>query len=1106
MKGNRLFFISAGFGILLFGTTASLQGAEAIVKVWEGRMVLPTYDEGLPDVNPPFDLFHGRSFITYPYTTRENLTNQKKDKAWRTLNLENEYLKVTVLPDLGGRLYSCVDKSNGREMFYANPSIKYAQVAFRGAWVALGIEFNFPVSHNWMTVSPVDFGTVKEADGGASIWVGNIDRPYGMMWRVALTLHPGSSLLEQTITLYNASDLRHRFYWWNTASVQVDDDSRIIYPMEFTASHGFKDVDTWPVDSSGLDLSIPANHTRGFVSRFAHATREPFMGIYHPKSQSGVAHYSPIDQAPAKKIWSWGWDADGKDWRRALSDNDSAYLEVQAGLFRNQETYAFLEPQQFLRFKEYWMPIRQIGGFSRVNLSGALNLQRTAAANGKTNLHVGINVTRAIANGLLRIKANEKTVQVDQQKASVLIKGNQKTVQEVPLTMQPSGVFQKTFDGLDSVPPYTAEIIDANGDILLAHTEGIYDWTHRSEVKTGPVPSYRIPPAESRTEGDFLELGKNYELNGKLLEAYETCLDGLRRFPDSVDLNKAAGRLAVQLKRFDEARNQLSKVVVRISNDPEALYYLGNALMFLGEEREARVAWESSALLPSFRAPALLQLARQEARKDQWAKALETVRKVLEDSPRSIKAGCAEVALLRRLANPAEAKRRLDYWLSIDPPNSFLRAESIRQGRNDESLWHHLAGDPERVIEVALDYMRLGFYQEAAELLARRYPSDGVQAEPGTALPHDYPLVSYYRGYCNARTGNSGKEDYQLAQRQSTRYVFPNRPETIAVLRDALSADQSDPTAHYLLGCLYLSGGLAEEAIKEWESARQLNPSMPVLHRNLAYARLHSQDTGRALALFQEGIQADPMNVDNYFGLDQTMSLLSKKPVERVAGLKQYPDFAHMPPALVMKLSLALVESGSFDDAAALWPRRYFPREEFGTNVRQVYLEVLVQKALSLADQGRKEDALQIAASMGEPVPGISFTADGLDAFLKLARFQYYLGVLYDRCGQPDMALKYWQVAAQSREGRQAPFAYQAARSLGDFDAKAWEAWLSQSLLEVEDYIAGGGHFPGAATFSKGMILRLLGREPEGTEQLRQVFYLPDKGMSHYLARRELQK
>ena len=109
-------------------------------------------------MNPRFDLFARRPFLIYPYTARTNLTDRRANRAWRTLELENEYLKLVVLPDLGGRIYSCVDKATGAEMFYANPSIKYADVAYRGAWVALGVEFNFPVSHNWATVSPVDFG------------------------------------------------------------------------------------------------------------------------------------------------------------------------------------------------------------------------------------------------------------------------------------------------------------------------------------------------------------------------------------------------------------------------------------------------------------------------------------------------------------------------------------------------------------------------------------------------------------------------------------------------------------------------------------------------------------------------------------------------------------------------------------------------------------------------------------------------------------------------------------------------------------------------------------------------------------------------------------
>ncbi|MFI5184602.1 MAG: DUF5107 domain-containing protein, partial [Vicinamibacteria bacterium] len=362
--------------VLLLATAAS--GQEAAVKVWEASETIPTYEEGPPDVNPPFDLFASGRF-NYPYTLRQNLTDRRSPRAWRTLNLENEYLRVSVLPDLGGRLWRCIDKANGASMFYANPSLKFAQVAYRGAWATFGIEFNFPVSHNWVTSSPVDFATARHADGSASIVVGNVDLVYGMQWRVELTLRPGRSVLEQTTTLYNRSDLRHRFYWWTNAAVEAWDDSKLVYPMAFTASHGFTQVDTWPIASDGVDLSRPGNHLKGPVSLFSHGTHEPFMGVYHPRTEAGVVHWADPGELPAKKVWSWGADADGRDWRKALSDNDSAEVEIQGGLFRNQETYAFLEPQETVRFHESWLPVRGIGGFVRATPDAVVNLERVAA-------------------------------------------------------------------------------------------------------------------------------------------------------------------------------------------------------------------------------------------------------------------------------------------------------------------------------------------------------------------------------------------------------------------------------------------------------------------------------------------------------------------------------------------------------------------------------------------------------------------------------------------------------------------------------------------------------------------------------------------------------
>src|ERR1700757_2518988 len=156
--------------IVVLGLMLSAIAVSAQVRVWQGTLTLPPYEEELPHPNPPFDQFTTNRF-NYPYTLRNNLTSRRVDHAWRAIYLENEYLKCSVLPDIGGHLYTCLDKISGQPMFYANPSIKKAAIAYRGAWAAFGVEFNFPVSHNWMSMSPVDFAYSSRADGSASVAV-----------------------------------------------------------------------------------------------------------------------------------------------------------------------------------------------------------------------------------------------------------------------------------------------------------------------------------------------------------------------------------------------------------------------------------------------------------------------------------------------------------------------------------------------------------------------------------------------------------------------------------------------------------------------------------------------------------------------------------------------------------------------------------------------------------------------------------------------------------------------------------------------------------------------------------------------------------------------
>ena len=1075
---------------LLLAALAAPPAAPAAVRVWEGTMDIPTYEEGLPDVNPPFDVFQTRRF-NYPYTLRENLTDRRSVQRWRTLNLENEYLRCVVLPDLGGHLYNCVDKANGADMFYAQTALKKAQVSYRGSWVALGIEFNFPVSHNWVTVSPVDWATTRNPDGSASVWIGNTDRVYGMRWRVALTLRPGRSLLEQSITLENPTAARHRFYWWSNAGLRVWDDSRIQYPQRFTASHGFREVDTWPVNMAGVDLTQPGNHIYGPVSLFSHGSREPYMGVYHPHTRAGAVHYSSPMDAPAKKFWSWGADADGLDWRKALSDDDSAYVEVQAGIFRNQETYGFLQPQESVQFREYWMPVRQIGGITRANLDAVVYVTRGAGAGGASELTVGVNVNRPVRGGVLRVKDGNAVVA------------------SVPLTLTPSAALTKTFPGLAADKRYTVEVADGAGRILLAHTEDRFDFAPASEIKLGPQPVHEYPPPEKRTVEDFLRLGTDEELDGSLLTAWDTYQAGRERFPGSFGLQKSAGRLAVGLKRYDEAVALLAAAAERVTNDAELQHYLALAYAGRGEEGRARAEWDKAQHFRAFRPAALLALARLDARGGDGASALAEVRDALAVDPGAAGAGAMEVALLRRAGRLAEARERLRYWRRVDPSRPSLRYEAQRLGSPDPALWTHLAGDPERVLDLAVEYMALGAWDDALDLLDRRYPTGvGVYSEPGAPAPQDDPEVAYYRGYCRQKRGGSGAADFAAAAKMSSRYVFPSRAESFPVLRAALEANPQDATARYLLGSLYLSGGMADAAQNEWEQARRLDRKIPVLHRNLGLTLLHVRhDAKAALEVFLEGMDADPANLDLYVGADQAMSVLGRPAAERIAALSRYPDRAAMPPSLVQKLALALAEGGRADEGEAFFAGRFFPRAEQGTNVRQVYVEVELQKALARARAGRGEEAVAIARGLGREVPGLSFTRDGLEAFLATPRSQYMLGVIEASAGHDAEAKDHWRKATEAKDTffRALPYACFAARKLGGADEAAWRQRLEEALAQSEAFLAGGTNFPGAVALSQGMILRALGREDEAKERFRRALMLPDVRLAHFLSRRALE-
>lgn len=1046
--------------------------AAAQVRVWQGTLTLPTYEEGAPDLNPPFDQYANGRF-NYPYTLRDNLTDRLTDHAWRAVFLENDYLKCSVLPDLGGHVYTCTDKISGQPMFYANPSIKKAAISYRGAWAAFGIEFNFPVSHNWVSLSPVDFAFSTRDDGSASVTVSNVDRVYGMQWSVELVLRPHSTVLEQRVTLNNRSDVRHRFYWWNNAGVQVWDDSRIQYPMRFTASHGFREVTTWPVEADGTDLSVIKNQTKGPVSSFVHASREPFMGVWNPHTNTGTVHYADYAELPAKKIWSWGTDPDGLDWRKTLSDNDSAYVEVQAGLFRNQETYAFLEPRQTIRFSEFWMPVRDIGGISRANLTGVVHMSRQ-----QTTLETGLNVNQAVPGATLRIALGDQTI--FQEKADLI----------------PQHTWTHEVTNADPQGKYTFELRDTNGTVLLGQTEGEYDWTPIDEVHVGPQPAYQIPEPERRSEDDWLQLANEQELNGNLLGALQTYQGGLARFPESFELNKAAGRLYASLLRYQEAKQRLEPVHSRDTSDSEISYYLGIAYEGIGENRQARESYEAAARMPQFRAAAAMRLAEFSAREGNLRLAESYLQMATHSAPDDLRTAEEFIAVLAAEGQKEKSQNLAREWLARFPQSYFLLGQV---GKPD---LHHLGDDANRVLNVASEYMRLGMYSQALAVLSRDYPATVAnESEPGQLPPDTHPLIAYYRGYCRERLAHSGSGDFNAAAKLSTDYVFPSRAEDLQVLTAALKSNAQDASAHYLLGTLDFSKGVTDQALAEWDQARKLNPEIRVLHASLGRALLHEKnDPEQALIVFQEGLHNDPQNLVLYTGIDQALSILEHPPKERVAALEKYPDPANMPTSLVYELILNLAEAGEFEKAAALFHHRFFQREEGGTNVRQVWLEVQLQHALSMARRGECSDAIKAVDDLPQPVPDLAFTHDGLEPFLRSARLTYLIGTVYKRCKMPDKALgSFKQVAEKSRFG-DAAWAWKASQQLPDFDHDSAKQQLQSTRERVKK--SNSSDSPsGWWSYNAGLLDASLGNTQQAAMEFRAALLSPDTLMTYHLTR-----
>jgi hypothetical protein len=357
------------------------------VVVREETITLPTYDVKGENRNPVFRSQYGVAHI-YPYTLLDDIDAKIKDKTYHTLVLENKYLLVTIIPDLGGRVYSVFDKISQRDVFYKNSIVRFAPLAIRGAFFSGGMEFSFPVAHAPTTCDKVNWDMHENTDGSASISIGGLEHISRLRWMITLTLFPDRCALAQDVYLFNPGPIAGRYHYWTNASLDANVGTEFVYPLHRARSYEYAGTASWPF--ARLDLILhdpglpgmegvpmwPANRLQSpvnfrwqknmlaQVSIFGRDVEWDYFGAWQHKVNHGYAHVSRSTDVSGMKLWSWGNAPVGVVNQTSLTDDGSVYAETQCGAMETQLDFAFLQPGKMRSWREWWLPLRGMDGLT----------------------------------------------------------------------------------------------------------------------------------------------------------------------------------------------------------------------------------------------------------------------------------------------------------------------------------------------------------------------------------------------------------------------------------------------------------------------------------------------------------------------------------------------------------------------------------------------------------------------------------------------------------------------------------------------------------------------------------------------------------------------
>jgi len=916
-------------------------------RAWEGTIDLPTYLLGAPDPNPPFPLINHHDI--YPYPMLDDLTDQREVKSYRAFFLENAYLKATILPDLGGRLYSLYDKVDHREVFYRNHVLKYGLVALRGAWISGGVEFNFPNGHTTLTVSPVEARLLQSDDGSAAAVVGATDWVTHMHWEVALTLRPGQARLEQHVTLFNSTPLPNLYWYWANAAVPATHDMQFVYPMRKANPHAVGEAWTYPV-WHGIDYSWYKNF-RQPTSLFGLDVHRNFFGAYYHDSDFGVVHVADYHQVPGKKIWSWGVAGDGLIWTDLLTDHDGPYNEIQSGRYETQLAREFLSPHGVESLTEYWYPVQGLGGaWVEATDSLAVAVNHPAQSGGTTEL--AFLPTIDVPGARIVVKTGEESraefgpvdfhALVARKFALDPAPGNSQDPSNA-LTVDVADQYGRTMLHWSAADP-----VDGNPDFVAAAG-------HREDS--------RSQEAESSVEALYLT-GVDREKHGDgeaALRTYRQVLDRDAGYiPALIKLAWSSYRGA----DLAAAESYIRRGLARSRVDTQLQYAAG--VVYRAEERWtlAEDAFWTSIRFGGEQAPALAQLGEIAIRQKRYVEAARWLQEARDHAPGDALVQVDLAVALRLAGDSAGARKAMAAALEAMPLFPFALAESWRAREGGESpsapretaagSWNEPAPpDAEYDLEVAAWYLRLGDLDSAGRIL--------LAARDRLPAGAHSPLLDYYLAYIARQQGQIEQADElaALGAREPDIDVFPDRVEDEVVLADVASHHPENARVASLLGTFLFAHGRYQEAAELWLQAIGDGLRDAVVERNLGVFNWRVKGNLQAAAsAYEAAIKLAPDQYRLYPDLDEIYSELGD--FARRSRL-----FAGAPAAVLdhdvvrVRRTLLLVEQGQFDQALATLTRHQFKPWEGGEIVREMFVLANIEKGRGTLGSGRSREAEQ---------------------------------------------------------------------------------------------------------------------------------------------------